>query len=215
MERSEQRDVAEVFIVVAAIDAFLWFGRKAFPSVDVAFTGTLLAILAYSHWRAGEGWREIGFRLDTFWPAMRLLLPVVFVGCVAIWSAAIVLRRFGLSSPGTAPALSPVFLVFGIAQQYVMLGFIFKRVQRVAGVRLGPPLTAFIFALLHLPNLFLTAVTFVWGVVACLVYRRSPNIWANGLVHGLMSATIFYTLPHSVTHGLHVGMGYAYCCTVR
>jgi membrane protease YdiL (CAAX protease family) len=215
MDRSDQRDVAGVCGVVGAIGVFLWFGRKAFPGVDVTFAATLLAILAYSHWRAGEGWREIGFRRDTFWPTLRLLLPVVFVGCVATWSAAIVLRDLGFSAPGTAPAMTPVFVSFGIAQQYVMLGFIFKRVQRVAGVRLAPALTALIFALLHLPNGFLTAVTLVWGVVACLVYRRSPNIWANGLVHGLMSALLYYQLPHSVTHGLHVGMEYVYCCTVR
>jgi membrane protease YdiL (CAAX protease family) len=208
MDRTGQRDVAEVAIVVGAIGAFLWFGRRAFPGIDLAFTATVLALLAYSHWRADEGWREIGFRLDTFWPALRLLLPVVVVGCAAIWSAALVLRQHGFSSPGAARGLSPVFLAFGIAQQYVMLGFIFKRMQRVADVRSAPVLTAVIFALLHLPNVFLTAVTFVWGGVACLVYRRSPNIWANGLVHGLMSTLIYQQLPHSVTHGLRVGMAY-------
>jgi membrane protease YdiL (CAAX protease family) len=215
MDRTDQRDVAEVALVVAAIGAFLWFGRKAFPGVDVAFAATLLAILAYSHWRAGEGWREIGFRGDTFWPTMRMLLPVVFVGCVAIWSAAIVLRELGSAAPDRALSMTPMFVVFGIAQQYVMLGFIFKRVQRVAGARFAPAPTALIFALLHLPNVFLTAVTFVWGVVACLVYRRSPNIWANGLVHSLMATLLYYQLPHSVTHGLRVGIEYVYCCTVR
>jgi membrane protease YdiL (CAAX protease family) len=208
MDRTGQRDLAEVAIVVGAIGAFLWFGRRAFPGVDLAFIATVLAFLAYSHWRADEGWREIGFRRDTFWPALRLLLPVVIVGCVAIWSAAVVLRHHGFSSPGAPLGLSPVFLAFGIAQQYVMLGFIFRRMQRVADDRLAPVLTAVIFALLHLPNVFLTGVTFVWGAIACLVYRRSPNLWANGLVHGLMSTLIYQQLPHAVTHGLRVGMAY-------
>ena len=66
----------------------------------------------------------------------------------------------------------------------------------------------FVAALLHLPNLFLTAATLVWGVVASYVYRRSANLWANGLVHGLMSAWVCYALPHSVTHELRVGMEY-------
>ena len=203
---ADERDVAEVIIVIAAIGVFLWFGRQVFSGFDVLFGISLLVMLAYSHRRAHEGWREIGFRSDTFWPTLRLLLPVVLIGCVAIWGTSIVLRKLGLPPPGIPPTRTPAFVAFGIAQQYVMLGFIFKRMQRVAGARIAPVLTAFIFALLHLPNAFLTGVTFVWGTVACLVYRRSPNLWANGLVHGLMSALLYYQLPHSVTHELQVGM---------
>ena len=220
---ADERDVAEVIIVVAAIGVFLWFGRQVFSGFDVLFGISLLAMLAYSHRRAGERWREIGHRYgpdarelhDQLLPTLRLLLPVVLLGGVAIAGASIVLRELGVSAPRKAPAMIPVFVAFGIAQQYVMLGFMFRRVQRVAGVRFAPILTAVLFALLHLPNVFLTSVTFVWGMVACLVYRRSPNIWANGLVHGLMSAQLFYLLPQAVTHGLHVGMEYVHCCTVR
>jgi membrane protease YdiL (CAAX protease family) len=89
-----------------------------------------------------------------------------------------------------------------------MLGFIFKRMERAAGARLAPTITALLFALLHLPNPFLTPVTFAWGIVSCLVYRRSPNLWANGLAHGLLASMLYYTLPRSVTAALHVGMEY-------
>jgi membrane protease YdiL (CAAX protease family) len=208
MERAAQRDAAEVLIVVGTIAAILWFGRGVFPGSDAVFAVVLLAILAYSHWRAHEGWRELGFRLDTFWPTIWLLVPAIVMGCILTWSASVSLRAFGAPPAERLPNVLAVFVAFGIAQQYVMLGFIFKRMQRVAGARLAPTLTALLFALLHLPNLFLTTVTFVWGVVASYVYRRSPNLWANGLVHGLMSAWVCYALPPSVTHGLRVGMEY-------
>jgi membrane protease YdiL (CAAX protease family) len=208
MDRAAQRDVAEVVVVVVTIAVFLWFGRGAFPGSDGVFVAALLAILAYSHWRADEGWRALGFRLDTFWPTIWLLVPVVVIGCVLTWSASVGLRALGSPPAESLPNVLAVFVAFGIAQQYVMLGFIFKRVERVAGARLAPTLTALLFALLHLPNLFLTAATLVWGVVASYVYRRSANLWANGLVHGLMSAWVCYALPHSVTHELRVGMEY-------
>jgi hypothetical protein len=83
---ADERDVAEVIIVVAAIVVFLWFGRRVFSGFDVLFGISLLVMLAYSHRRAHEGWREIGFRSDTFWPTLRLLLPVVLVGCIAVWA---------------------------------------------------------------------------------------------------------------------------------
>ena len=118
--------------------------------------------LAYSHWRAHEGWRELAFRLDTFWPTLSLLVPAVAIGCILTWSASVSLRELGSRPAETLPNVLAVFVAFGIAQQYVMLGFIFKRVERVAGGQLAPTLTALLFALLHLPNLFLTTVTFVW-----------------------------------------------------
>jgi membrane protease YdiL (CAAX protease family) len=208
MNRAARRDIVEVVVVVAVIAVFLWFGRWAFPGVNAVFTAVMLAILLYSHRLAGESWRELGFRTDTFWSTSRLLLAVVAIAGVLIWIGSIVLRDAGSPPAGTPPSRLGQFLVLGLAQQYVMLGFIFKRVERVGGGRFSPAITALLFALLHLPNIFLTAVTFVWGVVSCLVYRRSPNLWANGLAHGLLAALVYYALPRSLTHALHVGMEY-------
>ncbi|HEY7642598.1 MAG TPA: CPBP family intramembrane glutamic endopeptidase [Steroidobacteraceae bacterium] len=209
MNRAAGLSIAEIVSVVGMIAAYLWFGRQASPGVNLAFAAGLLAILLYSHRQAGEGWRAIGFRWDTFWSTCRLLLPVMFAGCVLTWSAAIILRESGLPPPArTGSPLLAQFVAFGIAQQYVMLGFIFKRVEHIGGLQGAPLITALLFALLHLPNVFLTTVTFVWGLVCCLVYRRSPNLWANGLAHGLLSANLYYVLPRVLTHGLRVGMEY-------
>jgi membrane protease YdiL (CAAX protease family) len=100
------------------------------------------------------------------------------------------------------------FVALGIAQQYALLGFVFRRLERVAGDGPAIALAALVFALLHLPNVWLTAVTIIWGVIACLVYRRSPNLWANGLAHGVLAALVYFALPRSVTGGLRVGMEY-------
>jgi len=208
MDRASKRSVVEVALVFVVFVTFLWFGRRSFPGANLAFAVVLLAILVYAHRRANEGWREIGFRWDTFGSASWLLLPAVLVGCALIVSAALALGETRLPSLATGLRRAALFVVFGVAQQYVMLGFLFKRVERVASVRFAPALTALLFALLHLPNGFLTAVTFAWGVVACLIYRRSPNLWANGLAHGLLATLLYYGLPRSVTGGLRVGMEY-------
>jgi len=209
MDRASWRGVAEVVVVVGSIGLFLWFGRQAFAGVNLVFPAALLAVLAYSHWRAGESWSDIGFRWDTSASATAWMLPIMWIACVVIWIGGFLLRHRGVPSPTEWSAGKVAeFMTFGVAQQYVMLGFIFKRVERASGKGIAPVLTALLFALLHLPNAFLTAVTFVWGIVSCLVYRRSPNLWINGVVHGLLAAQLYYVLPRSLTGGLRVGMEY-------
>ena len=46
----------------------------------------------------------------------------------------------------------------------------------------------------HFPRLPLVALTFVAGFFFTLLYRREPNIWAVGIVHGLLGALFFYVV---------------------
>jgi membrane protease YdiL (CAAX protease family) len=208
IDRTPQRNVAEVALVFVVIGTYLWFGRRSFPGANLAFAAVLLAILMHAHRQAGEDLREIGFRRDTFAATSRLLLPVVLIGGALIVTAGMALGEMHFPSWATGVHRVAQFVALGIAQQYVLLGFVFGRVERIAGARFAPELTALLFALLHLPNGWLTAVTFIWGVVACLIYRRSPNLWANGLAHGVLAALVYYALPRSVTNGLRVGIDY-------
>jgi membrane protease YdiL (CAAX protease family) len=208
VDRPATRNVIEIALVAAVIATYLWFGRRSSTSVDVAFAATLLAVLACSHRRAGEGLRAIGFRTDTLAAAIRLLLPIVLVCTVLIVVVGLLLAEMHFPPLAKAAQKLVEFLALGIAQQYVLLGFVFGRVERIAGAEYAPVLAALLFALLHLPNSWLTAVTFTWGVIACLVYRKAPNLWANGVAHGLLAALVYYALPRSVTSGLHVGMEY-------
>jgi len=213
MDRASKRNIVEVVLVFIVIATFLWFGRRSFPGANPVFAAILLAILVYAHRQAGEGFREIGFRWDTFAATGRLLLPVMLIGGTLIIAAALALD--GMQSPPWQNALrrTAVFVALGIVQQYLLVGFFFGRVECITSPRLAPVLTALIFALLHLPNVFLMVVTFVAGIIACLVYRRSPNLWANGLAHGLLSVSLYYALPRSVTGGLRVGAEYVAALT--
>jgi membrane protease YdiL (CAAX protease family) len=208
MDRASRRNILEVALVFALIATFLWFGRGSFPGVNLVFAICLLAILGFAHRLAGEGLPDIGFRWDTFGPACRLLLPAVFIAAAAILAAAWLLDEMRFPPWEKAILRGTQILALGIAQQYVLVGFFFRRLERVTGSTLAPWLTALVFALLHLPNVFLAIVTFFAGSVACLIYRRAPNIWANGLAHGFLSVLLYYALPRSVTGGLRVGMEY-------
>ena len=100
-------------------------------------------------------------------------------------------------------ALMPLF---GIAQQYGLLGFYYRRFQEALPGVWAPMLaSAVIFAALHTPNVPLMAMTLVVSLGACWLYRRAPNLWVLGLAHGLLSITVAMFLAKLLVSGLKVG----------
>ena len=98
MDRASKRNIVEVVLVFIVIATFLWFGRRSFPGANPVFAVILLAILVYAHQQAGEGFREIGFRWDTFATTGRLLLPVMLIGGTLIIAAALALDGNAVSA---------------------------------------------------------------------------------------------------------------------
>ncbi|HYG79414.1 MAG TPA: CPBP family intramembrane glutamic endopeptidase [Pyrinomonadaceae bacterium] len=174
----------------------------AFP-VGLAF-----ALMLYSHRARGESAREIGWRLDNFWRAARLLLPFVAVAGVIIVCAGWLLK--GLRFDGRQILEWALWLpLWGFMQQYVLQGFVNRRAQIALG-RGWPSvlLVATVFALLHLPNPLLAAATFAGGLVWAYVYQRAPNLFALALSHALMSMLLAVSLPPALIKSLRVGIKY-------
>ena len=65
-----------------------------------------------------------------------------------------------------------------------------------------------LFAVAHLPNLVLTAATLVWGILACMLFRRYHNLWALGFAQGLLGLCFAVCVPDALHHHLRVGLGY-------
>lgn len=163
-----------------------------------------------SHRLRGETARDLGWRFDNFLPAMRLLLlPMLSV------SGALIL--FGLLSGGGinfgrwqggqsilgVPALG---FLWGLMQQYALQAFINRRAQILwgRGAR-SVLLVAVLFGLLHFPNPWLTAATFLGGLLWASVYQRAPNLFALAFSHMLMTWVLISTVPASALRGLRVG----------
>jgi membrane protease YdiL (CAAX protease family) len=96
--------------------------------------------------------------------------------------------------------------LFGIAQQYGLLGFYLRRFEEAIPGEWAPVLAAaVVFSGLHAPNLPLMAMTLVVSLGACWLYRRAPNLWVLGLAHGLLSITVAMFLAKLLVAGLKVG----------
>jgi membrane protease YdiL (CAAX protease family) len=170
-------------------------------------------LIIYSHFLRGETPRDLGIRLDNFFPALKLLLlPMIVIAGIALligflsgarpdffrWHA----ERFIILQLGLG-------FGWGFLQQYVLQSFMNRRAQIIWGRGLASALvTALIFSLLHFPNPWLMVVTFVGGVVWAFVYQRQPNLFALALSHGVMTWVLVSALPPSALNHLRIGLKY-------
>lgn len=214
---AEDRALAAWEIVAASTSALAaeWVvgtlvGRGRLLLLIPVTTAVLLMLL--SHRVRGESARDIGWRLDNFMKAARLLLsPMLAVSALLVglgWYAGTL--DFGRWEGGQSimgvPGLS---LVWGPLQQYALQGYINRRAQLALGRGfLSVLLVALLFALFHLPNPGLTFATFAGGLLWAWVYQRAPNILAVGLSHSLMTWVMISSVPPGVLHNLRVGFKY-------
>ena len=199
-----------VSVLVAEWVVFALAGDSAWallvPVVTVVF------FMFLSHRARGETAREVGWRLDNFGAAARLLAaPMLVCGALLVavgWYTSNLdfVRWEGGQSLFGVPVLS---LLWGPLQQYALQGFINRRAQAVWGRGWRSVLAvALVFALLHLPNPWLTFATFAGGLLWAYVYQRAPNLLALGLSHALMTWVLISSVPPAALHNLRVGFKY-------
>jgi membrane protease YdiL (CAAX protease family) len=215
--QSDARALAawEILAVVASVLIAEWlvFALAGDSVLALLFpVTTILIFMLLSHRAHRESARDVGWRLDNFGQAARLLaLPmlviVVFLVALGFYNSRLDFTRWeGGQSLFGVPALS---LLWGPLQQYALQGFVNRRAQLVWGCGWKSiTATAVVFALLHLPNPWLTVATFGGGLLWAWVYQRAPNLLAVGLSHGLLTWMLVSSVPPAALHNLRVGFKY-------
>ncbi|HEX4945092.1 MAG TPA: CPBP family intramembrane glutamic endopeptidase [Blastocatellia bacterium] len=168
-----------------------------------------LVLMVHSHRVHGETLAQLGFTTRYFGQAVRkLALPMLMVGAVLVgvgyWANSL--------NFGSRFWYSLIVLPFwGLTQQYILQGFIYRRLKLILGAErttLAIFLAAFLFALVHAPNGPLMLLTLIGGWVWTWVYERAPNLLALGLSHALMSAVAMSSLPAWFLQSMSIGYKY-------
>ncbi len=166
-----------------------------------------------SHHLRGETLRDLGFRFDNFLRAVKLLLlPMLLTAglcLVAGWwfGGQINFLRWHTGRPIAGQLV--LGFGWGLVQQYVLQGFLNRRAQVIWGQGwLSILMVALVFGGLHLPNPWLTVVTFAGGLIWAAVYQRAPNLFALAVSHSLMTWVLVSTLPAPALNHLRIGFKY-------
>ena len=181
-------------------------GSQLLLFVPVTFAFVLMFV---SHRLRGESAREVGWRLDNFLEAARLLVLLLSVPTLLLLAFGWLNSNLNLVRWGGGQSIlgmPTLGVLWGLLQQYALQGFINRRAQILWGRGwLSVFLVALVFGALHLPNPLLTLATFAGGLVWAYVYQRAPNLLALGLSHGLMTWVLVSSVPPASLYNLRVG----------
>lgn len=146
-------------------------------------------------------WRRWGFGTHN-------LLPASLAAGVAVAAGATGMLLYGWTHggvrlPRTAWVLVPLYLPWGLLQQFLLNAVVAANLVHLLkrrGVRPGAATTmavvvaAGLFGLVHLPDWVLTLLCTAAGVVWVSVYLRWRNLWPLGVSHVLLGVLAYYVV---------------------
>jgi len=196
------RDLAEIAVVFGFILAAVWTPQgklNAFFSLTAA--ACVVGLAATGNW----GISQFGLMRPTQGAGLVLLLGALL--CMAVALIGIPLRSFG---PGWLVPMHRAwqYVVWALAQEFILQGIFFVRLESILGSRRAVLVSAALFATAHFPSLLLTALSFCGGLVFCEFFPRWRNLYPIGIIHGALGLTIAASLPDHWLHHMRVGIGY-------
>ena len=185
----------ELFAIILAgllhVVTELAFSETAAMSYNAVISVVFGGYLIWRVRQSGDAIRAWGMRTDNFWRA--LLAQGVFA---AVSGTAII--GYGVATDASMLPESfwltlGLYPIWGIAQQFALQSLIARNLE---GLITRPMVLALVaaalFAASHYPRLELVALTGIGGVFLTLIYRRIPNLWAAGIIHGVLGSLAFY-----------------------
>ncbi|MBI1916091.1 MAG: hypothetical protein HYS12_15360 [Planctomycetes bacterium] len=137
--------------------------------------------------------RKWGFRADNLVEASVLPAGVLIAGAGCL--AALGSLRGTFRFPAHALPLFLVYAVWGVIQQFLMLGVVASNLERIDALGRRKALlvliVALIFGLIHAFNPRLVVATFVLELLLVPLYLWHRNLWPLGVLHGWLGG-LFY-----------------------
>jgi membrane protease YdiL (CAAX protease family) len=195
---------SEIVLVFGLVEAVLWTPRSFGHSVLIA--AVLGSVLCFSLRRHSP--KELGL----VWPERSGTAGILGIGSLV--AAAIPAGAILMGHPVPANPDWPEFqniwpyVIWAISQQFLLQSFFYLRLESLLGARAAVAANTLLFTLAHLPNLPLTAMTFVGALFFTEMFRRYRSIYPLGIVHALLGIAIAYSFQDSLMHHMRVGLSF-------
>jgi hypothetical protein len=204
-ERSRRRDLIEIAVAYGLILLVIWTPRPWQRLLWWVAAAVIAAITGLSF----DGRKAVGLRRANFLRSLWVVGAALLVAAAAV---ALANSFHTLRLPHTPILLIRNYWAYALwagVQQFLLQGFFLLRLRRLLpGAPSAALAAAGLFALAHLPNLILTAITLLWGVAACLHFLRYRNLYPLALAHAILGISLAVTVPGPVVHNMRVGLGY-------
>lgn len=152
-------------------------------------------------------WSAPELGLTRRWAGLGYILLAGALLCGAIVLIGIPLR-FAAAGNSLPLSRSWQYVVWALAQEFILQGIFFVRLESLLGSRRAVLAAAGLFAIAHLPSPVLTALSLLGGILFCELFRRFRNLYPLGIIHGALGLTIAASLPDRWLHHMRVGIGY-------
>jgi membrane protease YdiL (CAAX protease family) len=190
--------------ILTVILTYTWWLEPRVSGEFVAVPAA--AVLALTLWSAIRN-REWGLSARALGPATR-------AAAIFTPSAVAVMIAFGaalgtLHQRRETLAEFAALAAWGAGQQWVLQTVVLREAKRATvSHRAAIVLAAVLFASVHLPNPFLTSMTFIGALAWCTIYSRHPNLIPLALSHAIATLAILYAFDDPITGRLRIGQAY-------
>jgi hypothetical protein len=190
-------------VIVTIVLTYTWVIDPIAPGWVTPIPVVLVLALAIWHAARSGDW---GVKVDAGLPALWRSAAVTATAGAVIYLAGSRLGTWhGRPDAWTSLAL---LIPWGLGQQFALQTVFLREAQATAGRPLGMVLAATLFAALHFPNPFLSAMTFAGALAWCVIYDRHPNVLPLAVSHALLTLAILCAFDDTVTGHLRIGAAY-------
>jgi membrane protease YdiL (CAAX protease family) len=195
---------AEILLALGLLELVFWTPRSPLH------TGLIVALIGSVLWLGfrGRSPAELGFR----WPSRKGTIVILAVGCAVAVAIPLVVRFSGYPVPANPdwPKLHNLwpYVIWAAGQQFLLQSYFYLRFERLMGARAAVVVSTGLFALLHLPNVPLTVITVLGGLLFTEMFRAFRSLYPLAIAHALMGIAVAYSFPDSLMHHMRVGLSY-------
>jgi membrane protease YdiL (CAAX protease family) len=189
--------------ILVVVLAYTWVIDPIAPNWVTPIPAALVIALAIGHAIRHRDW---GVQRSALVPALWRAMTLTVVAAAGIYLAGVRLGTW--HQPRDLWMTLLALIPWGFGQQFALHTVFLRDAQRTMGRSAGIVVAAALFAALHLPNPFLSAMTFAGALAWCWIYDRHPNLLPLALSHALLTLAILCAFDERLTGHLRVGAAY-------